>query len=94
MNTARIIQLLTIGQLAADLHNLKNEARHTKDAYLDKLEESGEDFSGLDPCNTEYAGVVKFTQDEYKAHLAAKRRVYNLQRRLDNACRKLAEVAA
>ena len=94
MNAARVTQLIAIGQLATELHALKCAARHTKDAYHDKLDESGEEFDGLDPRNPDFAEAIKFTKDEYKAHQAAKRAVYNMQRRLDNACRKFGEVAA
>lgn len=85
-----ITQLLTIGQLATELHRLKNEARQAKDAYREKLDEHGQDFTGLDPRNATFADLIEFTKDEYKAHQAAKRKVYNAQRRLDAACRKVA----
>lgn len=94
MNTARITQLLTIGQLAIDLHNLKNEARRAKDAYHEVLRESDMDFRHMDPREEMFADVIEFTKDEYKAHLAARRTAYNAQRRLDTACRKVAGVAA
>lgn len=93
MNTAHITKLLAVGQLATELHTLKWSARHAKDAYHEKLNDSGEDFDGLDPRNPDFAEAIEFTKDEYKAHLAAKRAVYNMQRRLDNACRKFGEVA-
>ena len=90
MNTAQITQLLNIAQLAIDLHNEKNAANIVRDIYRRKLKESGEEFDGLKPGNDDYAEVIEFTKGEYKAHQAAKRRVYNIQRRLDNACRKVA----
>ena len=37
----------------------------------------------------EIADLVESTKGEYKAHLAARRKVYNAQRRLDTACRKV-----
>ena len=90
MNTTQITQLLNIAQLAIDLHNEKNAANTVRDIYHCKLSKSGEEFDGLKPDDDAYAEVIEFTKDEYKAHQAAKRRVYNLQRRLDNACRKAA----
>ena len=90
MNTTQITQLLNIAQLAINLHNEKNAANTVRDIYRRKLWESGEDFSGLNPDDDDYAEIIEFTKDEYKAHQAAKRRVYNVQRRLDNACRKAA----
>ena len=90
MNTAQITQLLNIGQLAIDLHNEKNAANHVKDAYHRRLWESGEEFDGLKPDDDAYAEVIEFSKDEYKAYQAAKRRVYNIQRRMNNACRKAA----
>lgn len=85
-----ISKYLAIAQLAIDLHSLKNAARYAKDAYHEKMDESGGDFDGLDPRNADWADLIEFTKDEYKAHLAAKRKVYNAQRRLDTACRKVA----
>jgi len=87
-DTQQITQLLNIAQLALDLHNEKSAANTVRDIYRRKLWESGEEFDGLKPDDDAYAEVIEFTKDEYKAHQAAKRRVYNVQRRLDNACRK------
>lgn len=88
MNTTQITQLLTIGQLAIDLHNEKNTANRVRDIYRRKLWESGKEFTGLNPDDDAYAEVIEFSKDEYKAYQAAKRRVYNIQRRLNNACMK------
>ena len=93
MNIKPVTQFLTIGQLAIDLHNEKNAANNVKDAYHRKLKESGEQFDGLKPDDDTYAEVIEFTKDEFKAYQAAKRRVYNVQRRLDNACRNAAVLA-
>lgn len=94
VSAARITQLLAIGQLAAELHGLKSAARHAKDAYHDKLDKSNMEFDGLDPRNPDFAEAIEFTKTEYKAHQSAKRKVYNMQRRLDSACRKFGEVSA
>ena len=93
MSAAQITQLLNIAKLAIDLHNEKNAANRVRDAYHLKLWESGEEFEGLKPDDDAFAEVIEFSKDEYKAYQAAKRRVYNVQRRLDNACRKAATLA-
>ena len=90
MNTAQITQLLAIGQLAIDLHNEKNAANQVKEVYHRRLRDSGEEFDGLNPDKEGYEEVLEFSKVEYEAYQAAKRRVYNIQRRLDNACRKAA----
>jgi TRAP-type C4-dicarboxylate transport system substrate-binding protein len=84
-----ITKHLAIAQLALDLHCLKNAAKHFKDAYHDKLRESDMEFNRMDPRDEKFLQVIEFTKDEYKAHQAAKRKVYNAQRRLDTACRKV-----
>ena len=88
VGVAHINQMMTIAQLAIDLHKIRNAASHTKEIYRAALKDSGEDFDGLDPRDDSCASIIEFTKDEYKAHLAAKRKVYNAQRRLDNACVK------
>ena len=88
MNTKQITQLLNIGQLAMDLHKARFVAKSAKDAYHLRLFQSGEDFDGLDPRKPEHAAAIKFSKTEFAAYLDAKRLAFNLQRRLDNACRK------
>ncbi|MDO8772173.1 MAG: hypothetical protein Q7K57_26420 [Burkholderiaceae bacterium] len=88
--TAKITQLLHIGTLAIDLHKEKSTANSVRDIYRRKLKESGQEFDGLKPDDDAYTEIIEFTKGEYKAYQAAKRRVYNAQRRLDNACHKAA----
>ena len=88
MNTARITQLLTIGQMVLDLHTARNAVKSAKDAYHLRLSQSGEDFDGLDPRKPEHAAAIKFTKTEFASYRDAKRVALNLQRRIDNACRK------
>ena len=93
VNTTQITQLLNIAQLAIDLHKEKNAANHVRDIYRRKLKESGEEFDGMTPDDDIYAAVIEYSKNEYKAHQTAKRRVYNVQRRLDNACMKASMLA-
>lgn len=86
-DTTHITQFLHIGQLAINQHHERYAANHVRDIYRLKLKESGEEFDGLKPDDNAYAEVIEFTKSEYKAHQAAKRRVHNAQRRLDNVCR-------
>jgi hypothetical protein len=88
VNTTQITQLLNIAQLAIDLHTARNATKSAKEAYHLRLAESGEDFDGLDPRKPEHAAAIKFTKTEFAAYLNAKRVAFNVQRRLDNACRK------
>ena len=90
MNTARITQLLTIGQMALDLHTVRKAVKSAKDAYHLRLSQSGEDFDGLDPRKPEHVAAIEFSKTEFAAYLDAKRVAFNLQRRIDNACRKAA----
>lgn len=96
MNATRIAQLMTIAQLAIDLHKARNATAPAKDAYYAVLREfgQGETTGRLDPRDENCAEIIAYSKDAFKAYQAAKRAAYNLQRRLDNACRKLAEVAA
>ena len=86
----KITLLLQIGKLAIDLDNEKKVSNIVKNAYRCKLKKSGKDFKSLMLDDDAYTYVIKFTQHEFKAYQAAKRKVYNAQRRLDSACRKAA----
>ena len=94
MNITQITQLLNIAQLAIDLHKARNATVPAKDAYYAVLREfqweNGGQDERLDPQNENCAEIIAYSQDAFKAYQAAKRRVYNAQRRLDNACRKAA----
>ena len=94
MNAAKIIALITAGQLAVDSHKADFEVKHTRHVYIEKIEEYerqwGELEIKLDRFADEHAHVRQFTQDAYEAHRAAKRAAYNIKRRLENACRKAA----
>ena len=98
MNTAQITQLMTIAQLAIDLHKARNATAPAKDAYYAVLREfqveQGDPSCRLDPRDEDCAEIIEFSKDAFKSYQAAKRKVYNAQRRLDNACRKFGEVAA
>ncbi|SIR43412.1 hypothetical protein SAMN05880566_112197 [Janthinobacterium sp. TND4EL3] len=90
LDVQTLVELLTIGQLAMDLHQATNIARAAKDAYHKAIRdfECGEgriDFNG--PGGEEMKAE---TATEYAAHLAAKRASSNIKRRLQNACRKVA----
>lgn len=94
MSKSHLSQLLVIGELALDLHNAKNAVRNAKHAYHDDIreyeEENGRDYEHLDPDDEQQAGVFAYCKDAFDAYKARKRFAFNIQRRLDNACRKLA----
>lgn len=92
MNITQITQLLNIAQLAIDLHKARNATVPAKDAYYAVLREfgKGKPTERLDPRNESCAEIIAYSKDAFKTYQAAKRRVYNVQRRLDNACRNAA----
>lgn len=88
-----LIQLAAIGQLSVDLHAANNAVRNAKWVYYEALaeykDEHGTPVGRLDPRDPLCAPIIEFTKAEYAAYLAAKRKVYNLQRRIDRACMKV-----
>ena len=89
-----ITKHLAIAQLAIDLHKARNATAPAKDAYYAVLREfeleQGGHYEHLDPRDEDCAEIIAYSKDAYKAYQAAKRKVYNAQRRLDTACRKVA----
>lgn len=87
-----ITKHLAIAQLAIDLHKARSATAPAKDAYYAVLREFGQGMvtERLDPQNENCAEIIAYSADAYKAYQAAKRKVYNAQRRLDTACRKVA----
>jgi len=96
-NPQVVTKLLTIGQLAVELHKAKRAAALAKTAYRDALqeyeEEHGKQPGRLDPRDEIHAGIIIHTKATFGAYRTAKRQVYNAQRRLDAAIRKLARLA-
>ena len=92
MNANNLARHLAISQLAMALHQARNAAQHAKHAYYAVLsayqQAQGEPGIRLDPGNEACAEIIAVSAADYKAYQAAKRKVYNAQRRLDTACRK------
>lgn len=94
MKSKKITSLLSIGQLALELHAANNEASWAKVLYheaIDRHEEKNGRIAGsINPREPQYAAVIAATKVEYEAYQAAKRVAYNIKRRLENACRRSA----
>lgn len=94
MNAKQIIALIAAGQLAVDSMRADFEVKHTRHAYIEKIEEYEQLWGALevklDRFADEHAHVRQFTKDAYDAHRAAKRIAYNTKRRLETACRRAA----
>ncbi len=94
MTLNQITKILSIGQLAIDLHNANNLAKALRSEYWDKLHEYEEDHGDLVGRLTfdhpDHAGAIAATKDEYAAYKKAKRSAYNIKRRLDYACGRIA----
>lgn len=92
MTLNQITKLLTIGQLAMDLHKANNLTSMCKDAYHDKIrnweDDHGKIFGLLTPYDSTHARLIAATSGEYAAYKLAKRKAYNIKRRLDSACRR------
>lgn len=84
--------LLAIGQFALDLHAANNVVRRVKDLYYEAIRlheaKEGRVSGGINQRDPKYAAVIAATASEYAGYQAAKRTAYNIQRRLDNACRR------
>jgi hypothetical protein len=93
MNTQKLTSLIFIGQLAVDVRNAELQVNHLKFEYHEKIRA----FDGLapgeiremklDPRNEACAEIIAYTRAEYAAVKAAKRKVYNIKRRMDTAIR-------
>lgn len=90
MNIERIAALLTIGELALQLHKAQSRITAARYDYHDKLRKEGFE-SRPDPRadeGTEAHEAVKATEKEFAALNDAKSQAYNIKRRLQTACRK------
>lgn len=87
---ARLIALASIGELAMAHHRASNAAATAKHQYHDAIRdyECGDERININGPDGEELKAA--TAIEYAAYLAAKRVAYNIKRRLDNACRKVA----
>lgn len=98
MNTAHIITLISAGQLAVDLWRAEFAAAEAKAAYYRRIDlyesKHGALEKRIDPREPAHAKAIAFTKDRYDAHEASKRKLYNIRRRLRNACQKAARLAA
>lgn len=90
-NLANIGQFMTLAQLSLSLHLAQDAVTLKRHAYherLKKYERKHGTIGRPDPLNVDHAAAIAYTADEYEALLAARRNVYNIKRRWQNACRK------
>lgn len=93
----QISALLNIAQIAMDLVQAQNAIVSAKSAYYDRLASFRGDFTHeerIDPCCPGSKEIIAFSKDAFDAYKAAKRKAYNVQRRLRTACMKVAEAVA
>ena len=92
METKKITSLLSIGQLALELHAANNAASWAKVLYHEAIDchekKNGHIVGSINPREPRYAGVIAATKVEYEAYQATKRVAYNIKRRLESACRR------
>lgn len=93
-SVTKLISLIAAGELAVDLFRAEQAAKVAKACYHRKIDEfeavHGRADSRIDPNKPEHAKVIKFTKVSFDAYQAAKRKAYNMRRRLENASRKAA----
>ena len=93
MNTQKITSLLSIGQFTIDAHKAEHKVRELKNVYHAKLREVDDtprherERGWLNPSSESFARTIELTKAEYAAVKAAKRKVYNIKRRIDTAIR-------
>lgn len=78
--------LLHIAQIAMELVQAQNVIASTKAAYYDRLGEFDDREGSIDPRCPESAAIIEFSKDAFAAYKAAKRKAYNVTRRLRTAC--------
>jgi hypothetical protein len=93
-SVTKLISLIAAGELAVELFRAEQAAKVAKACYhrkIDQFEEvHGRADSRIDPSKPEHAKLIKFTKVSFDVYLAAKRKAYNVRRRLENASRKAA----
>ena len=92
---ARLIALANIGELALTLHCAASAMAIAKRRYHEAIakHESKYDelpYGRIDPHDRNCAPVIAASKKQFEAYQAARRAAYNIKRRLDNACRKVA----
>lgn len=91
MNINQITTMLALGQLAIDFNNASKAVILAKDAYYQQLSEFGDldaHSIKLDSRDERCSDIIEFSKVEYAAFKSAKRKVYNVKRRIAAACRK------
>lgn len=91
-SASQIAALIATGELAVSLVRAEHAAKMAKHNYYSRIhcfeESHGRADSRIDPRKPEHAKVIKFTKVSFEAYQEAKRKVYNIRRRLNNAARK------
>jgi hypothetical protein len=95
-SVARLIALITIGELTLAHHHASSAANTAKRHYHEAIAKHESQFDEqpyvrIDPRDPECAPVIAASKKQFDAYQAAKRIAYNIKRRLDNACRKAAQ---
>jgi hypothetical protein len=90
-NLAQVGVLLQLAQISISLHQAQNAVAVARFVYVDRLKKYERKHCAigrLDKNNAAHAAAIAYTADAYEALLAARRNVYNIKRRWQNACRK------
>lgn len=98
VSASQIALLIEVAVLAMDRSQRKLAAEEARRVYIRALT----DFQGqhgrvegrIDPRNPDHAEIIAATKGQYEAYERAKRQVYNVERRLQTACRKAGRVNA
>ena len=89
-SSKKISEMLNIAQIGVELVQAQNAAMHAKMAYYDRLRafDSPDHVreGRIDPRYPESAEIIAFSKDAFSFYKAAKRKVYNANRRLRTAC--------
>lgn len=93
MNKLNIFKLIMLGEFTIELFQLEQYVKNRRHDYFEKIKEfenlNGEINGKLDPSNTAHAQVIAFTKVSFDEYRRAKRCVYNMKRRLDNAAKRV-----
>lgn len=98
VSAGQIALLIEIAALA--IHDFQAQAAVTEahGIYIEALNRAEAKFGPLegrlDPRDPEHAEVIMASSAEYKAQQRAKKKAYNVRRRLQTACRKAVRVNA
>jgi hypothetical protein len=85
----QVTALLRVGEMAMQMYRADVDAKATRDAYHDRIQEYEEIFNDGERIRPMSDEVRQYTQEEFLAFDAAKKKAYRAKSKLLKACADL-----